>query len=1018
MQDRHLTMKSPSKNPSSQDATSKDLSFKAFHELMAHKVTEILLVCSPYDAFILEEEGRLAERIILEYRGLNLSRPPRIGWVSTAENAFSKLEQKWYDFIITTPRIEDMEVGAFSREIKKRYPDLPIYLLTHYATNKYMEQLARPGLSIDRILVWTGNADLLLAVVKNLEDHWNIADDTALAKVRVIILVEDSPYYFSSILPLLYKEIVTQTQAVMEDSLNEEHRLLRMRARPKIVVAETYEQAEQLYHRYKPYLLSILSDVRFPKNGTVDPDAGVKLLRMIKQDTPWIPLLMLSSEERNREKAYMLEADFINKNSPNLHTLIRSFFIKHLGFGPFIFRMPDGTELARAGSLLEMEKVLAAIPDESIFYHARHNDFSTWLMARSEIKMATRLRPIKATDFSSVAQMRYHLISNIKARRKGRQKGIIIEFSPETYDADTDFAKIGRGSLGGKARGLAFVSTLLKDAGHLQERFPAVDIFIPKTLVISTDGFDAFMAENQLDDVTQTDLADEQINARFVAAKLPPLLVGDLRRYLQYATYPLAVRSSSLLEDAYSQPYAGIYRTYMIPNCDPSLDERVRQLATAVKLVYASTFLETPRSFAQSTLHRTEEEKMAVVVQQLIGDVQGGLFYPCISGVAQSHNYYPVAPMRSEEGVAHIALGLGKTVVEGGNALRFSPRHPQVLPQFSTVEDKLANAQRHFYALKMGPLPEVALADENATLVRIDVDEAVDHPALRYVASYYIPEENRIRDAWSKQGFPVITFARILKHDSFPLAKILRELLKIGQNGMGGPVEMEFCVRLDPSGQRRPQFALLQIRPMSVGGNNQQVHIAQKEIEEALLHTHRALGVSQTSPVTDIVFVKPERFDPAKTRAMAEEISAINSTLARSRRDYLLIGPGRWGSADHWLGIPVNWQNISKVLAIVETSADNINADASQGSHFFHNITSLGIAYLTIRTAKEGAIRWDLLNQLSAVAETEHIRHVRPEQQVILKVDARSSRAVVIPEAAACVIEEQIMRLPRDCRRA
>ncbi len=1005
------------KPPSSENAQNSDLSFKAFHELMANKVAEILLVCSPYDAFILEEEGRLAERIILEYRGLNLSRPPRIGWVSTAEKAFAKLEQKWYDIIITTPRIEDMEVGAFSREIKKRYPELPIYMLTHYATNKYMEQLARPGLSIDRILVWTGNADLLLAVVKNLEDHWNIADDTALAQVRVIILVEDSPYYFSSILPLLYKEIVTQTQAVMEDSLNEEHRLLRMRARPKIVVAETYEQAEKLYHRYKPYLLSILSDVRFPKNGLMDSDAGVKLLRMVKEDSPWIPLLMLSSEERNRERAYTLEADFINKNSPNLHTLIRSYFIEHLGFGPFIFRMPDGSELARASSLFEMEKVLATIPDESIFYHARHNDFSTWLMARSEIKMATRMRPIKATDFSNIAQMRYHLISNIQARRKGRQKGIIIDFASETYDADTDFAKIGRGSLGGKARGLAFVSTLLKNADHLRERFPQVDILIPKTLVISTEGFDAFMAENQLNDVAHTDLSDEQINARFVDAKLPPKLIGDLRRYLHYATYPLAVRSSSLLEDAYSQPYAGIYRTYMIPNCDPSFDERVHQLATAVKQVYASTFLNIPRSFAKNTLHRTEEEKMAVVVQQLVGDVQDNLFYPCISGVAQSHNYYPVAPMRSEDGVAHIALGLGKTVVEGGNALRFSPRYPQVLPQFSTVDDMLANAQRYFYALKMDPPPGTALADEDATLARIDVDEAIHHAAVRHVSSYYLPQENRIRDAWSKQGYPVITFARILKHDSFPLAGILQELLTIGRNGMGGPVEMEFCVRIDPENKTRSQFALLQIRPMSVGGNNQQVNIAPKEIEEALLHSQKALGVSHISPVTDIVYVKPERFDPAKTRAIAEEIGFINSALAKAGRNYLLIGPGRWGSADHWLGIPVNWQNISNVLAIVETSADNINADASQGSHFFHNITSLGIAYLTIRKVQEGTIQWDQLARFPMVAEAEYVRHVRPKQTVILKIDGRSSQAVVLPEASACFFDDQLMQLPQDCRR-
>lgn len=983
-------------NPAQPRSTKNIDSFKIFHELMAKKVSNILLVSSPYDAFILEEEGRLAQRIILEYRGLNLSRPPRIHWAATAKDALAQLEQKWFDFVITTPRVSDMAVDDLSKKLKSLYPDLPIYLLSHNASSIFIDQLKAHETDVDKLLVWSGNADLLLALIKNQEDCWNIDRDTELANVRVIIFVEDSPYYFSYILPLLYKEIVSQTQFVMEDSLNEDDRLLRMRARPKILVAQTYEEAQALYQQYKPYLLSVLSDVRFPLNGGSNAEAGVKLLSMIKKETPDIPLLMLSNEEENRKKAASVDAAFINKNSPALYADIHRFFTEHLGFGDFIFRTPDGLEIKRAANLREMELALDDIPESSFKYHASHNHFSTWLMARSEIHLALQLRPVNISQFDNYSEMKTHLIATLRARRTGRQRGVITDFHSGVYDATIDFVKIGNGSLGGKARGLAFMTTQLRDATQLHQNFEGIDIFIPKTVVISTEGFDAFIEKNNLADFSGTDLSDSEICIHFLEADFPEWLHKDLTRFLTNNRNPLAVRSSSLLEDAYFQPYAGIYRTYMIPNNDASLKARVDQLVQTIKLVYASTFLKIPRSFAKSTQHRTEDEKMAVVIQELVGYTHDNYFYPYLSGVAQSYNFYPVAPMKADEGIAHIALGLGKIVMEGGNALRFSPRYPKLLPQFSTVDDILKNAQRFFYALKMDQFPTDFVSREDASLIKLDIDEADNHPAVRYMSSSFEPQDNRIRDGWQPGGHPVITFARMLKHNDFPLSEILTLLLELGQQGMGGPVELEFCVHPAPAPGQNPSLALVQIRPMAMGGNNLQVSISDEERETAALFCHQALGSSRSKEIYDIVFVKPDDFDSSKTLEMVTEIGRMNTMLEKEGCKYLLIGPGRWGSSDRWLGIPVSWNEISSVDAMAETTIHGLNADPSQGSHFFHNITSLGIGYLTIRPEQKGVIDWDWLKQFPAENESSYIRHIRLEKAALLKIDGRSSQAALI----------------------
>lgn len=974
-----------------------DLSFKVFHELMAKKVTDILLVSSPYDAFIMEEEGRLAERIIHEYRGLNLSRPPMLTWVSSAREALEALSQKKFDLVITMPKVDETDAYVLGGQIKSNFKDLPVFLMIQSSSRHLLDRPSTDHHSIDRVYVWNGNSDLLLALIKNLEDRMNVAYDTRRALVRVIIIVEDSPIYYSALLPLLYKEIVTQTQAVMEESLNDEHRILRMRARPKILVAQTYEEAGDLYQDYKPYLLSVFSDVRFPKDGKLDDAAGYKLFSMITKESPDLPLLIFSSEESNRKLAQQIPAVFLNKNSPTLHSEIRSFFMQFLGFGEFVFRLPDGREIGRAGNLREMEKILPGIPDESVFYHATRNHFSSWLMARSEIMLASKIKPVKISDFESIGDAKKYLVSIIHDRRLGRQKGIITEFDSQRFDPDADFTKIGKGSLGGKARGLAFMSTRLKNSPEFLRKFEAVDIIVPSTLVVSTDAFDSFIKQNELGKMATGNFSDEEIIRLFSGARVPDWLAQNLQQYLNTARYPLAVRSSSLLEDAQFQPFAGIYKTFMIPNNDEDSAKRLEQLILAIKLVYASTYSESARAYVKSTFHRTEDEKMGVVIQRLTGGAYGDYFYPAISGVAQSYNYYPISYMKPEDGLAHVAIGLGKIVVEGGTALRFSPKYPQFLPQFSTVEDMLGHAQRFFYALRLKGFPDNLPSGDDATLEKLEIDAAVDHAPVRYLCSTYSPQDHRIRDGVQTSGHPVCTFANILKFQTLPLAEILTEILNIGRHGMGCPVEIEFAVNIPFKEAGKPSFELLQIRPMAVSQYNLEVKISDEEIARAFCYSTMALGNGQSEEIRDIVFVNPDTFDPAHTIEIAAEIGNVNKEMILNNRKYLLIGPGRWGSADRWLGIPVRWTHISGVGAIIETTIENLKADPSQGSHFFHNITSLGISYLNTSEGGEDFIDWQWLQSLPAKKETPHLKHIILNKPLTIKIDGKQSRAVIIP---------------------
>ncbi len=975
------------------------LSFKTFFELMAVKVNEILLVSSPYDAFIMEEDGRLAQRIIQEYQGLNLSRPPRVTWVSTAQEALAALARTPFDIVITMPRVDDMDAFDFGHSVKQTHPALPVFLLTHNTNSVIVNQLnarCADQEAIDRVFVWNGNSDLFLALIKNVEDRLNVAHDTARAQVRVVLLVEDSPIYRSLLLPLLYKEIVSQTQSIISSSLNEDHRILRMRARPKILLAQNYQEAVELYQQVKPYLLTVFSDVRFPRDGQMDAEAGFALLKMIRADSPEVPLMMLSTEAKHRERALDLPAVFLDKNAPSMGREIREFFVNHLGFGDFVFRRPDGREVARAANLREMERVLPQVSEESVLYHARRNDFSTWLMARCEIRLASYLRPLQAGDFESAHSLKAYLIACIQDRRRRRQRGIITEFSPRTYDPDMEFLKLGKGSLGGKARGLAFLSTLCRENDELADQFPEVDIIIPQTVVLGTEWFDLFMERSALGAKDYSALSDGDIAREFLAAEFPQELRQNLGLLLSHVTHPLAVRSSSLLEDAQFRPCAGLYNTYMLPNNHPDPEVRLSQLIQAIQLVYASTFQAPARAFAQSSLHRTEAEKMAVIIQKLTGQAHDGYFYPAIGGVAQSHNFYPIGRMRPEDGVVHVALGLGRMVVEGGHALRFAPPYPQLMPHFSTVEDILNNAQRHFYALRMeapDPPPSVMATE---SIVRLSVDDAAHHPPVKFLSSSYDPVDHRIREGAGSRGYPVVTMARILKYELFPLAAILTRILALGRRGMAGPVEVEFAVNPALREGQRATFALLQIRPMALCQANLQVTVSPEEIATAKLYSDMAMGGSSMAPVTDIVYVDPETFDPARTQAIAGEIRGINQTLAAAQRKYLLIGPGRWGSADRWLGIPVIWDDISAVSTIVETAFANFRADPSQGSHFFHNITSLGINYLTLGAARNGRLDWSWLKAFPVVQQSEHVKHAHLLIPATLKVDGQQSLAVLM----------------------
>lgn len=971
-------------------------SFSGFHNLMRYRVREILLVSSLYDAFVLEEDRGLSEVIFSQYIDLNLRFVPRITRVSSAEEALQAMQTRTFDVVLTMARLSDMDPEEFGRRVKEMDPQKPVILLTTEVLSPDLLARFRRARSIDKIFYWLGDSKILLAIIKYVEDYGNVASDAA-AGVQVILLVEDNPKFYSMFLPMMYTEVMTQTQTLISESINDYQRLLRMRARPKILLAETYEEAMEIFEAYRQNVLGIVSDIAFPREGAVDNEAGYRLLGVTKTEVPDLPVLLQSDNLTDRDSVLSHNAHFLDKNSPNLLQDLRSFIMMNLGFGDFVFRDPDGVEIARAPNLQEFERLLYEVPPESVEYHARRNHISIWLRARTEFDLADELRPKKVSDFSSVKAMVDYLAEAVGNLLERNRAGNITDLSSYTKGADIAFIRIGSGSLGGKARGIAFVNAILSRS-DIPERYEGVYIRTPMTFVVCTDAYEAFLAENDLQRFAIETDDDAEIARVFVEAMLPEDIELHLRKIVEQVEMPLAVRSSSVLEDSQNLPFAGLYATYMLPNNHPDVEVRLKQLADAVKMVYASVFYQAPKEYVRNTYYRIEEEKMAVIVQELAGEQHGDIFYPVVSGVGQSHNFYPTEPIKPSDGLCHVALGLGKTIVDGENIYRFSPRFPKRNPPYSSTGEFLKMSQSHFYALDLSRTDIEVEADEGFSLRRLDLPRAEEDGTLFYVASTFSRHDGRIRNTIAVEGPRILTFANILKNRIVPLSDILTELLELGKASFGTDVEIEFALNIHGTReQASAQFFFLQIRPMVVGRETVEVSTENVDADHVVAVSNQAMGNGLFEEIYDLVYVDPDRFDVGRSVEVAREVGQLNRKLAEENRRCILIGFGRWGTSDRWLGIPVDWGQISSAQVIVESDLGEFRVDPSQGSHFFHNLISLRLGYFHIRGGRsEEYILWDWIRDLPVAEETHFVRHVRLDRPFSAKIDGRSSRGVIL----------------------
>jgi len=970
--------------------------FSVFHDLMKYRVREILLVSSTYDAFVLEEDGALSDRIFSEYMGIGLSLQylPRITRVSTGEEALEKLKTVSFDLVITMARLSGMNLMDFGKQVKQ-IANIPVILLTFEWVGIDFLIKIRQVKSIDKVFYWTGDTRILLAIIKYVEDKENIKNDTNLG-VQVILLVEDSPKFHSLFLPRLYVELMSQTRHLISESVNEQHRLLRMRARPKIVMAETFEEAMNLFSLHKDDLLGVISDMRFPREGEMDEFAGITLAQQVKREIPDLPFLLQSSELDLRKKATENGLDFLQKNSQTLMHDLHEYILSHFGFGDFVFRNIRGEEIARASNLQEFEDKIQYIPKESIIYHAGRNHISLWLRARTEFDAADKLRPKKLSDFNDVDELRREILSTIQSIKIRNQQGVITEFGHTQLDYRNAFIRLSTGSLGGKGRGIAFLSNLLART-KLAEKFPGVEIRIPHTYVICSEVYEEFIRINNLGEFAINETSNDMIAKRFLKASLPQKISSDLEVLLKEITYPLAVRSSSILEDSQLLPFAGLYSTYMLPNNSPDFKKRVKQLHDAVKLVFASVFYKSPKEYVKNTNFRIEEEKMAVIIQQLVGQNYNNRYYPCISGTAQSYNYYPISHMEPEDGVVQLALGLGVLVAEGGSVFRVSPKYPEMNPPYSSALEFMEKSQGYFYALDLHDMNLKVINNEKFSLSRCTLSDAEKDGTLFFVGSTFSGEDNAIRDTLTITGPRVVTFANVLKYDVFPLAEILGEILEFGRKSFGSHIEMEFAVNLFSDTTRKPEFYLLQIRPMVSGQEIVELnHEEEMRTDNLLCSSFHSMGNGVFKDIYDVIYIDPEQFDAGKTRLIAAEVGDMNKILCDEKRNYILIGFGRWGTADPWLGIPVEWHQISNARLIIESNLKGFNIDPSLGSHFFHNLTSLGMGYLHIKkTSDKEFVDWEWLKKHTPLHETKYVKHLRMTQPLVARINARLSRGII-----------------------
>ena len=969
---------------------------------MPFRVQDVLLVSSLYDSFILREDGRLNELLIGESLELDLQQIPGITHVSTGAEALELAQtQTRFNLIVTNLQVGDMDAAELARRVKEAGLDIPVLVLA-YDYREIKNFVARnPDTDIDRIFLWQGNVRILIAMVKYIEDKRNAQHDTETIGVPVVLVVEDNIRYYSSFLPVIYTELITQSRRIISEGLNVAHKLLRMRARPKILLCANYEQAIAMVERYRPYLFGVISDCEFPRDGALTPDAGFDLARLVRDTVPDIPIILQSSRTAFMERAKAEHFSFLRKRSPTLLSDLRRFLVEQFAFGDFVFRLPDGHEVARAADMNELEDHLRRIPAESLAYHSERNHFSHWLMARTEFALAQKLRPRQVSDFATFEDLRKDLVDSIADYRREQSELLIGDFHPDTFKASGSFfLRIGGGSLGGKARGLAFVRHLLYKH-RMERRFAAVRVTVPPSLVLATDIFDQFLAENDLHDFAIHCTDDNEIVQRFLGSPLPVDLVRNLRAFLGEVHYPIAVRSSSLLEDSQYQPFTGVYETFMLANQDPDVEVRLERLCEAITRVYASTFSQHAKSYVRATPYRLEEEKMAVILQQVVGARHDQRFYPDFSGVVRSWNFYPAAPTVAADGIAAVALGLGRTVVDGGKCLSFCPRYPQHLIQFSSVEDILSNSQSEFWALEMDHPgnPTDALADLREARFNLTVAES--DGTLARLGSTYSPDNHAVYDGFSRRGPRIVSFAPILKYSVFPLPAILNQLTAVGQDALGRPVEIEFAVRLAQDSHSPSEFGFLQMRPLVLSREGEELRLDDVETAQVLCQSSKVLGNGRISDLSDIVLVDYQRFERSRSQEVAQCVSKLNAKLVSQGIPYLLVGVGRWGSNDPWLGIPVEWDQISGARVIVEAGFRDFRVTPSQGSHFFQNLTAFQIGYFTVNPdAGEGFVDWDWLNTLQAEEELGCVRHLRlPTPLQVIMNGHRGQGAILKPLA-------------------
>src|SRR5229473_3071906 len=968
---------------------------EGFENLMPFKVHNILLVSSLYDSFILREDGRLNELLIDESLELNLQQIPGITHVSSCAEALDVASTNpQFNLIVTNLTVGDTNAADLAREVRRAGLDVPVVVLA-YDYREVKNFVARnPVTDIERIFLWQGNARILIALVKYIEDKRNVLHDTRAIGVPVLLVVEDNIRYYSSFLPVIYTELIKQSRRVIQEGINVAHKLVRMQARPRILLSSNFEDAARLVQEYRDYLFGLVSDVEFPWEGKLSPEAGFELARMVKSLVPDVPVVLQSSRTEFRPRAHAAGYSFLRKRSPTLLKDLRRILTEQFGFGDFVFRLPDASEVGRAKDLTELEKQLQTVPAESIVFHAQSNHFSHWLVARTEFALAAKLRPRKVSDFASPEHLRRDLIESIHEYRREQGEVLIGDFRADTFQpSESSFLRIGSGSLGGKARGLAFVRHLLRKS-RITRRFPGVRISVPPAVVLATDVFDQFVTENNLLDFALHCEDDAEIQRMFLAAPLSTSLNEDLKAFLAEVSHPLAVRSSSLLEDSQYQPFTGVYETFMLGNWQQDHGVRLEQLSEAIKRIYASTFSTHAKAYVRATPYRLEEEKMAVILQQVVGSMHGQRFYPDFSGVVRSHNFYPVPPMTFADGIAAVALGLGRTVVDGGKCLMFCPRYPKNLVQFSSVEDILANAQNSDWELAVHGGQHGGSSELRE--VRFGLEMAEEDGTLQSVGSTYSADNHAVYDGLSRTGTRIVSFAPMLKHGVFPLAAILELLVKSGEDALGHPVEIEFAVRLPRTGPEAAEFGFLQIRPLTLSHDREELAIENVDPEMLICRSTKVLGNGRIGNLHDLVVVDSHRFERGRSQEVAKAVAHFNGRLNQQNRPYLLIGVGRWGSNDPWLGIPVEWDEISGARVIVEAGFRDFRVTPSQGSHFFQNLTAFQIGYFTVNPdAGEGSVDWQWLAEQPAVEEQGCVRHLQFAEPIRVVMNSRTSQGVI-----------------------